>query len=134
VFETGHLLLAKKIHRGWACESTRNVPDLPRHLLGPAGHARGDDLHAQPFTTGFTLVRIRDFAPPVSDGGPTVLLGGHGARWLEDNLYLEKGKPRPANAALVEKAAKIIEVLGDNVARRRGASNPRRAKHGAKLR
>ncbi len=34
----------------------------------------------------------------------------------EDNIYLEKGKMAPSNAALVEKAAKIIEVLGDHVA------------------
>lgn len=35
---------------------------------------------------------------------------------LEDNLYLEKGKLAPSNAALVEKAVKIIDVLGDQVA------------------
>ena len=45
-----------------------------------------------------------------------VLLGGHPRVGLEDNLYLEKGKLAPSNAALVEKAAKIIEVLGDSVA------------------
>jgi uncharacterized protein (DUF849 family) len=45
-----------------------------------------------------------------------VLLGGHVRVGLEDNLYLEKGKLAPSNAALVEKAAHIIEVLGDNVA------------------
>ena len=45
-----------------------------------------------------------------------VLLGGHPRVGLEDNLYLEKGKLAPSNAALVEKAAKIIEILGDHVA------------------
>ena len=45
-----------------------------------------------------------------------VLLGGHPRVGLEDNLYLEKGKLAPSNAALVEKAAKIIEILGDTVA------------------
>jgi uncharacterized protein (DUF849 family) len=45
-----------------------------------------------------------------------VLLGGHPRVGLEDNLYLEKGKLAPSNAALVEKAAKIIEILGDSVA------------------
>jgi uncharacterized protein (DUF849 family) len=35
---------------------------------------------------------------------------------LEDNIYLEKGKLAPSNAALVEKAVKIVEVLGDHVA------------------
>ena len=46
----------------------------------------------------------------------TVLLGGHVRVGLEDNLYLQKGKLAPSNAALVEKAAKIIEILGDHVA------------------
>ena len=46
----------------------------------------------------------------------TVLLGSHPRVGLEDNLYLEKGKLAPSNAALVEKAARIIEILGDNVA------------------
>ena len=45
-----------------------------------------------------------------------VLLGGHVRVGLEDNLYLEKGKLAPSNAALVEKAARIIEILGDGVA------------------
>ena len=45
-----------------------------------------------------------------------VLLGGHPRVGLEDNLYLEKGKLAPSNAALVEKAARIIEILGDYVA------------------
>ena len=45
-----------------------------------------------------------------------VLLGGHVRVGLEDNLYLEKGKLAPSNAALVEKAARIIDILGDSVA------------------
>jgi uncharacterized protein (DUF849 family) len=46
----------------------------------------------------------------------SILLGGHVRVGLEDNLYLEKGKLAPSNAALVEKAAHIVEVLGDQVA------------------
>jgi uncharacterized protein (DUF849 family) len=46
----------------------------------------------------------------------TVLLGGHVRVGLEDNLYLEKGKLAPSNAALVEKASEIINILGDQVA------------------
>jgi 3-dehydrocarnitine:acetyl-CoA trimethylamine transferase len=45
-----------------------------------------------------------------------LLLGGHPRVGLEDNIYLEKGKLAPGNAALVEKAVKIVEVLGDVVA------------------
>jgi uncharacterized protein (DUF849 family) len=35
---------------------------------------------------------------------------------LEDNIYLGKGELAPSNAALVEKARRIIELLGDRVA------------------
>jgi uncharacterized protein (DUF849 family) len=45
-----------------------------------------------------------------------VLLGGHVRVGLEDNLYLGKGLLAPSNAALVEKAVRVIEVLGDVVA------------------
>jgi uncharacterized protein (DUF849 family) len=44
-----------------------------------------------------------------------VLLGGHVRVGLEDNLYLEKGV-FATNGALVEKAVKIIELLGTKVA------------------
>ena len=45
-----------------------------------------------------------------------VLLGGHVRVGLEDNIYLGKGQLAPSNAALVEKAARIVEILGDHVA------------------
>jgi uncharacterized protein (DUF849 family) len=45
-----------------------------------------------------------------------VLLGGHVRVGLEDNIYLAKGELAPSNAALVEKAARIIELLGNSVA------------------
>jgi uncharacterized protein (DUF849 family) len=44
------------------------------------------------------------------------LLGGHVRVGLEDNLYLEKGVLAPNNAALVEKAVRIIHLLGNTVA------------------
>jgi uncharacterized protein (DUF849 family) len=44
-----------------------------------------------------------------------VLLGGHVRVGLEDNLYLERGV-HASNGTLVEKAAKIIELLGSTVA------------------
>ena len=43
------------------------------------------------------------------------LLGGHVRVGLEDNLYLEKGV-LATNGALVEKAVRIIEMLGTKVA------------------
>src|SRR3546814_17483687 len=42
----------------------------------------------------------------------TVLLGGHVRVGLEDNLYLEKGVFAPDNAALVEKAARLVALVG----------------------
>lgn len=41
----------------------------------------------------------------------SVLLGGHARVGLEDNLYLERGILAPSNAALVEKAVKILNAL-----------------------
>ena len=45
-----------------------------------------------------------------------VLLGGNVRVGLEDNLYLGRGELAPSNAALVERAAEIIEHLGGAVA------------------
>ena len=45
-----------------------------------------------------------------------VLLGGHVRVGLEDNIYLERGVLASSNAALVQKAARIIEDLGGSVA------------------
>jgi uncharacterized protein (DUF849 family) len=116
VFEAGHLLLAKRLIEtghikppgmfqiclgvAWAQPATPEAMSYMRGLL-PAGSpwfAFGVSMHQFPMVA------------------QTVLLGGHPRVGLEDNLYLEKGKLAPSNAALVEKAAKIIEILGDHVA------------------
>lgn len=51
---------------------------------------------------------------------PTVALaaamGGHVRVGLEDNLYISRGKLAPGNAVLVERAVKLVEQLGANVA------------------
>jgi uncharacterized protein (DUF849 family) len=44
------------------------------------------------------------------------LLGGHVRVGLEDNLYIEKGVLAPSNAALVERAVQIVQLLGHEVA------------------
>jgi uncharacterized protein (DUF849 family) len=116
VFETGHLLLAKRfIENGyvkppgmfqiclgisWGQPATTEAMTYMRNLL-PAD--------APWFAFGISLHQF----PMVAQ---TVLLGGHPRVGLEDNIYLEKGKFAPSNAALVEKAANIIQVLGDQVA------------------
>ena len=121
VFETGHLLLAKRfIENGyvkppgmfqiclgisWGQPATPDAMTYMRNLLPP---------DAPWFAFGISLYQF----PMVAQA---VLLGGHPRVGLEDNIYLEKGKLAPSNAALVEKAAKIIEVLGDQVATPTGA-------------
>jgi uncharacterized protein (DUF849 family) len=116
VFETGHLLLAKKFLEAgyvkgpgmfqiclgiaWGQPATPEAMMYMRNLL-PAGSpwfAFGISLHQFPMVA------------------QTVLLGGHVRVGLEDNLYLGKGQLAPSNAALVEKAGRIIEELGDHVA------------------
>ncbi len=116
VFEAGHLLLAKRLIEtghikapgmfqiclgiSWAQPATPEAMSYMRSLL-PANSpwfAFGISLHQFPMVA------------------QAVLLGGHPRVGLEDNIYLEKGKLAPSNAALVEKAAKIIEILGDVVA------------------
>ena len=44
------------------------------------------------------------------------LLGGHVRVGLEDNLYLGRGELAPSNAALVERAATLVELLGGSIA------------------
>lgn len=44
------------------------------------------------------------------------LLGGHVRVGLEDNVYIRKGVLAPDNAALVAKAAQIVDALGGQIA------------------
>jgi uncharacterized protein (DUF849 family) len=116
VFETGHLLLAKKfIEAGhvkapgmfqiclgisWGQPATPEAMTYMRNLL-PA--------NSPWFAFCISLYQF----PMVAQA---VLLGGHVRVGLEDNLYLARGQLAPSNAALVEKAGRIIEELGDHVA------------------
>lgn len=116
VFESGQILHAKRlIETGhikppgmfqlclgvpWAQPATPEAMTYMRSLL-PAGSPW--------FAFGISLYQF----PMVAQA---VLLGGNVRVGMEDNLYLERGKLAPSNAALVEKAANIIELLGDHVA------------------
>src|SRR5258708_15623833 len=117
VFETGHLLLAKRmIETGhirppgmfqiclgiaWGQPATPEAMTYMRNLLPPDSpwFAFGISLHQFPMVA------------------QAVLLGGPVRGGLGGNPYLEKGQVAPPNAALVEKAARIIDILGDNGAR-----------------
>jgi uncharacterized protein (DUF849 family) len=116
VFETGHLLLAKRmIETGhikgpgmfqiclgisWGQPATPEAMTYMRNLLPKDSpwFAFGISLHQFPMAA------------------QAVLLGGHIRVGLEDNIYLGRGQLAPSNAALVEKAARIVEVLGDHLA------------------
>jgi uncharacterized protein (DUF849 family) len=116
VFEAGHLMLARRLIEtghvkppglfqiclgiSWGQPATSEAVSYMRGLLP------SDCIW---FAFGISLYQF-----PIA--AQTVLLGGHVRVGLEDNLYLEKGKLTPSNAALVEKAAKIVEILGDRVA------------------
>jgi uncharacterized protein (DUF849 family) len=51
------------------------------------------------------------------------ILGGHCRIGMEDTVHLARGKPAPSNAALVEKAVRIIQELGGTIA------TPNEARH-----
>lgn len=116
VFDTGHLLLAKRmVETGHVA-----APGLFQICLGIAW--------GQPATSD-AMKYMRDLLPPGSPwfafgistqqfpmAAQAVLFGGHVRVGLEDNLYLERGKLAPSNAALVERAVAIVAMLGDNVA------------------
>ena len=84
----------------WGAPATVEVMTLMRDMLPPDAHWAGFGISRQQF-------------PMVA---AAVLLGGHVRVGLEDNLYIEYGELAHSNAALVEKAAGIIESLGCDVA------------------
>ena len=116
VFEPGHLLLAREmvdtgyVHSPpffqlclgieWGAPATTAAAKFMSELL-PA------DARWAAFGIGGDSLRI---------AAQSVLMGGHVRVGLEDNLYLERGVLAPSNAALVEKAVQIVELLGASVA------------------
>jgi len=116
VFEAGHLLLARHLVEtgvlpapghfqfclglDWAMPATAAAIDFLRDLL-PAGAT----------WSAFGIGR-RQF-PMVA---AAVAAGGHVRVGLEDNIYLSQGELAASNAALVERAVRIVEDLGQSVA------------------
>src|SRR5262245_37051641 len=116
VFDTGHLMLAKRMIESGHIKA----PALFQICLGISwGQPATSDAmaymrsHLPADCTWFAFGISTQQFPMAAQA---VLLGGHVRVGLEDNLYLEKGKLTPSNAALVEKAARIVEILGDQVA------------------
>jgi uncharacterized protein (DUF849 family) len=116
VFDMGHIELGKKL----IADGLIHAPPLFQLCLGisfgaPATPetmlAMRNNLPQGAIWSAFGIGRMQ--FPMIAQ---SVLLGGHVRVGLEDNLYLEAGKLAPSNAALVEKAVKIIELLGASVA------------------
>lgn len=116
VFEPGHVMLARQM----ITDGLIAAPALFQICLGIPWSAPA---------TPESMIYMRDLLPSGSMWAAfgisrtefpmvaqAVLLGGHVRVGLEDNLYIEHGVLAPSNAALVEKAARIIAVLGENVA------------------
>ncbi len=116
VFELGHIELAKKlIADGHIAE-----PPLFQLCLGIPWGA--------PATPG-VLVQMQSQLPPNAIWSAFAIgrlefpmvtyvagLGGHVRVGLEDNLYVGRGKLAPSNAALVEKAVTLLNLLDHIIA------------------
>jgi uncharacterized protein (DUF849 family) len=112
VFDFGHLRLAARLIE----EGLIEPPPLLQIVLGVAWGAP-----ATPETMALIRAHVPKGAHWAAFGisrmqfpmvAQAVLLGGHVRVGLEDNLYIEKGVFAKDNAALVEKAVKIIRLLG----------------------
>jgi uncharacterized protein (DUF849 family) len=116
VFDIGHIDQARRM----IADGLIDAPPFFQICLGVAGGAPA---------TAETMMAMKSQLPPGAHWGgfgisaasfpmvaQCVLLGGHVRVGLEDNLYLERGKLAPGNAALVERAVSIVELLGGAVA------------------
>jgi uncharacterized protein (DUF849 family) len=116
VFDLGHVRLACEL----VAKGVIDSPPLFQLCLGVPWGAPAtpqtmllmrDQLPSGAIWAGFGISRSQ-----FSMAAQAVLLGGHVRVGLEDNLYLEQGKLAPGNAALVERAVRIVEALGERAA------------------
>jgi uncharacterized protein (DUF849 family) len=115
IFDSGNLWFAKQL----CAEGLVNDPPLFQLCLGiPWGAPvntqtmayQVGELPKNAVWAGFGIGRME--FPMVAQA---ILLGGHVRVGLEDNLWLEKGV-HASNATLVEKAVRIITLLGSKTA------------------
>jgi uncharacterized protein (DUF849 family) len=116
VFDTGHLRLAlSMIERGeiprkamfqfclgvpWGAPASAEAMLMMRGMLPPGAIWAAFGIGA----AQFPMVML------------SALLGGHVRVGLEDNIFVSRGVLAPDNAALVDKAVRMIELLGEIVA------------------
>lgn len=115
IFDSGNLWFAKQL----VAEGLINDPPLFQLCLGIPWGAPGNtqtmayqvgELPANAVWAAFGIGRNQ--FPMVAQA---VVLGGHVRVGLEDNLWLEKGV-HASNGTLVEKAVKLIRLLGPEIA------------------
>jgi uncharacterized protein (DUF849 family) len=115
IFDSGNLWFAKQMVK----EGLINDPPLFQLCLGIPWGAPYDTE-----TMAYQKAQLPEGAIWASFGigrnqfpavAQSVLLGGHVRVGLEDNLWLEKGV-HATNGQLVEKAAKIIQLIGPGIA------------------
>ena len=115
-FDTGHIVLANRL----LADGHVKAPPLFQLCLGISYAAPATPeslLHMRdmlPEGAVWSAFGISQFQFPIV--AATVISGGHVRVGLEDNLYMERGVLAPSNAALVERAARIIREIGADVA------------------
>ncbi|HEX6143195.1 MAG TPA: 3-keto-5-aminohexanoate cleavage protein [Geminicoccaceae bacterium] len=116
VFDSGDIVLAQELLDEGALER----PALFQLVLGIR-----NGVPATPATLMYARALLPEGAAWAAMGigrmefpivAQAVLLGGHVRVGLEDNLYIDRGRLAPSNAALVERAVTIVELLGGSVA------------------
>jgi uncharacterized protein (DUF849 family) len=116
VFDLGHVALATRM----AEQGLFEAPPLLQLCLGIPGGAPAtteamlamrNALPAGCIWSAFGISRHQ--FPMVAQA---LILGGQVRVGLEDNLYLSRGVLAPGNTPLVERAARIIEELGAEIA------------------
>lgn len=116
VFDTGDIKLARAL----LAEGTLRLPALFQLVMGvdygmpatPQGLAFAQSL--LPDGCEWAAFGASRMAFPIL--AQAFLLGGHCRIGMEDTVYLSKGEKTPSNAALVEKAVRIVADLGGRVA------------------
>ena len=117
VFDLGHIELAKRlIADGYIAE-----PPMFQLCLGiPWGAPATPETMASmrdrlPANAAWSAFGISRAEFPMA--AVAASLGGHVRVGLEDNLYLSRGQLAPSNAALVEKAVTLLELLDFSIAK-----------------
>lgn len=116
VFDTGDIKLAKAL----LAEGTLRAPSLFQLVMGV-----DYGMPATPEAVAFARSLLPEDCEWAAFGASrsaypmlaqAFLLGGHCRIGMEDTVYLSKGVKTPGNAALVEKAVRIVTDLGGRVA------------------